>query len=624
MCGIAGVFHYRETERPGDARVVAKMTEALVSRGPDTSGIFSTASIALGHRRLKVIDLVGGQQPMTDSKERFTLVFNGEIYGFKALRAQYESKGRVFVSASDTECLLAALEFRWESVFEELDGMYAFACYDADKQEMLLATDHFGKKPVYYSDVNGTLIFASEIKALLQYPDVRRHLSEKGLNQYLTYEYVPAPQTIFKNIFKLDRGTYLKVNRKGLTIHSYRKEFPTQNNTLSIEGCIERLRSQLDLAVQKRLISDVPLGVFLSGGLDSTAVLATVKKLQPDRKMKTFSIGFKETSFDESEYARFASRTFDTEHTELTCSAQMMMERHEQVLSYLDEPLADASYIPTYLLCEMVRQHVTVALSGDGGDELFCGYPTFEAENLAQKINRLPKWMIQGFRKGVGMLPVSRDNLSVDFKLKQFFKGVSHSLPQRNYTWLGSFDDFERRSVLNAEFFDEASPYDLLKQIPNVYTQDSMRWLQELYFKFYLQNDILVKVDRASMANSLEVRSPLLDDHFFSEMMKVPTEFKYRKGITKYIFKQAMRGRVPDRIIDRPKKGFGIPVAQWIRKDLKNAFETVLSTRSIQKTGIFNEHSIQKLLSDHQQGKKDNRKQLWTLYVFHLWQKNYL
>lgn len=621
MCGVAGFFHYKEPRRPGNESEVTRMTDALQSRGPDESGSVSMPGICLGHRRLKVIDLIGGQQPMKSPDGRYHLVFNGEIYGFKSLRSRYESGGRIFKSSSDTECLLACLEELWDGAFSELDGMYAFACYDKEKQELLLATDAFGKKPLYYTDLNGTLVFASELKSLLQYPGVKRSISTRALNEYLAYEYIPAPGTIFQNIFKLDRGTCLKVSPSGLNILTYRKDFPAENHDLTIEESVDRLRSELDLAVQKRLVSDVPLGVFLSGGLDSTAVLGTVKKLQPDRKIKSFSIGFEEASFDESGYARFAARKYDTEHTEFICSANTMIERHQEILSYLDEPMADASFIPTYLLCEMVRKHVTVALSGDGGDELFCGYPTFEAESLAQKMQRMPVWMLKVMKKAVNMLPVSRDNLSVDFKLKQFFKGLPADTAKRNHVWLGSFDDAERGGILHPDFVSQESPYLLLSEITS--SDNPMRYLQELYFRFYLQNDILVKVDRASMANSLEVRSPLLDDRFFLRMMQVPVGYKYQKGITKYVFKQAMRGRVPDRIIDRPKKGFGIPVADWIRKDLKEAFDSKLGPANIRKTGLFNEHKVKELLNQHQTGKKDNRKQLWTLYVFQIWAENW-
>ncbi|MCA9396729.1 MAG: asparagine synthase (glutamine-hydrolyzing), partial [Candidatus Omnitrophica bacterium] len=322
MCGVAGFFHYKEPRRPGDKTDITRMTDALQSRGPDESGMVSLPGVCLGHRRLKVIDLVGGQQPMESPDGRYRLVFNGEIYGFKSLRSRHESRGRIFRSSSDTECLLASLEESWDEVFSGLDGMYDIACYDKEKQELFLVSDAFGKKPLYYTDLNGTLVFASELKSLLQYPGVRRSISTRALNEYLAYEYIPAPGTIFQNIFKLDRGTCLKVNPSGLSIRVHRNEFPPENLDLTIEESVESLRSELDLAVQKRLVSDVPLGVFLSGGLDSTAVLGTVKKLQPGLKIKSFSIGFEEASFDESGYARFAARKYDAEHTEFICSAR--------------------------------------------------------------------------------------------------------------------------------------------------------------------------------------------------------------------------------------------------------------------------------------------------------------
>ncbi len=625
MCGIAGYFQYNSNNSRLDPNIIQAMTSSLEHRGPDAEGYWEGDGIVFGHRRLKIIDLEGGVQPMTSAHKRTTLTYNGEIYNFESIRESLEKEGYVFKTRSDTESLLYMLESKWTACLPQLEGMFAFACFDKKENKLLLAVDPYGKKPLYYCLQDGVIIFASEAKALLKHPLVPKSIDEEAIALYMAFEYVPAPKTIYKSISKLEGGTYLEIKNGEVSIHRY-DTFPDEAEVHNTEGAWKsKLTEGLRSAVRKRLVSDVPLGVFLSGGLDSSAILASVRSLNPSQKIKTFTIGFDEPSFDESHYARQVSDHFSTEHIEEKLTIQDMLNQHESILSTLDEPLADASYIPTFLLCKLVRQHVTVALAGDGGDEVFCGYPTFEAERLAHYLNVLPTFLIKGMKKAVNALPVSMDNLSIDFKLKQFFKGMGLASGMRNQVWLGSFNAKEMTQVL--QHVMPANDESVYEQITNYLEEpsgDYIRDLQKFYMRFYLQGDILVKADRASMANSLEVRSPLLDHEFSKSMLSMPSKLKLKGNQTKYLFKKAMDGRLPHDIIHRPKKGFGIPVAHWIRGDLKKHFEHALSPARIQKDDIFNSKAIQALLQEHLSGKKDNRKQLWTLYVFQKWKENWL
>ncbi|MFT7638150.1 MAG: asparagine synthase (glutamine-hydrolyzing), partial [Candidatus Omnitrophota bacterium] len=382
MCGITGYYHYKPLGTRTDDKIIEAMTSSLEHRGPDAEGFHKEDSITLGHRRLKVIDLEGGAQPMLSANKRHALTYNGEIYNFEDIRAALEKNKRVFKTRSDTESLLQALETQWTDCLPHLEGMFAFACFDKKENKLLLAVDPYGKKPLYYSLQDGVIIFASEPKALLKHPLVPKSVDEEAIALYMAFEYVPAPKTIYAGISKLEGGTYLEIKNGEVNIQRY-DNFPDEAEVHNTEGAWKaKLTEGLRSAVRKRLVSDVPLGVFLSGGLDSSAILASVRSLNPSQKIKTFTIGFDETSFDESHYARRVSEHFSTEHIEEKLTIQDMLNQHENILGTLDEPLADASYIPTFLLCKLVRQHVTVALAGDGGDEVFCGYPTFTAERL--------------------------------------------------------------------------------------------------------------------------------------------------------------------------------------------------------------------------------------------------
>ena len=619
MCGIAGYFGH------GDERALKNMGNQLRHRGPDDEGFYLKGNVGLAHRRLSIIDLSQkAHQPMSNEDDTVWLTFNGEIYNFRELRTKL-SVAHLFKSSTDTEVIIHLYEELGTKVFSEIDGMFALALYDAKTEKIILARDRLGKKPLYWGVFDRTLIFGSELKAILAHPLSKNSLDLKSLNKYLQYEYVPTPHTIFKNIFKLEPGHFLTYNGAG----QLRKEkfwsvsFNQENAEQDESYFLKALDEQLNAAVAKRLISDVPLGVFLSGGLDSSTI-AYYAARNSCQKIKTFSIGFEEDSFDESKYARMVSAAIGTEHYERILGARESLNIIPQVFDLLDEPLADASILPTFLLSQFTRDHVTVAGGGDGSDELFCGYDTFVADRLANFYESLPLFLRQNvIESAVRRLPVSPKNFSFDFKAKKFISGFYGPKKYRHQRWLGSFDKSEKSRLFRAEVWKEIEAEnefeDIDAHLRESGTQDYRQQLIYLYLRMYLMDDVLVKVDRASMFNSLEVRSPFLDTRVVDLVNGVPFKLKFSGLKTKYILKRLMSDKLPREIVFRRKKGFGIPLAEWINGDLKPLVLELLSERAIKEQGLFNYEYVHELLGDHFARRADNRKPIWTLMAFQLW-----
>ena len=619
MCGIAGYFGH------GDERALKNMGNQLRHRGPDDEGFYLKGNVGLAHRRLSIIDLSQkAHQPMSNEDDTVWLTFNGEIYNFRELRTKL-SVAHLFKSSTDTEVIIHLYEELGTKVFSEIDGMFALALYDAKTEKIILARDRLGKKPLYWGVFDRTLIFGSELKAILAHPLSKNNLDLKSLNKYLQYEYVPTPNTIFKNIFKLEPGHFLTYNGAG----QLRKEkfwsvsFNQENAEQDESYFLKALDEQLNAAVAKRLISDVPLGVFLSGGLDSSTI-AYYAARNSCQKIKTFSIGFEEDSFDESKYARMVSAAIGTEHYERILGARESLNIIPQVFDLLDEPLADASILPTFLLSQFTRDHVTVAVGGDGSDELFCGYDTFVADRLANFYESLPLFLRQNvIESAVRRLPVSPKNFSFDFKAKKFISGFYGPKKYRHQRWLGSFDKSEKSRLFRAEVWKEIEAENEFEEIDAYIresgTRDYHQQLIYLYLRMYLMDDVLVKVDRASMFNSLEVRSPFLDTRVVDLVNGVPFKLKFSGLKTKYILKRLMSDKLPREIVFRRKKGFGIPLAEWINGDLKPLVLELLSERAIKEQGLFNYEYVHELLGDHFARRADNRKPIWTLMAFQLW-----
>lgn len=628
MCGIAGII---ETSRPVDREALRRMTNALRLRGPDdeeyhvAGGQGGGASVGLGFRRLAIIDLGGGRQPMCNEDGSLWIVCNGELYNYQELRPELEAKGHKFRTHCDIETLLHLYEELGEDCVTRVNGMFAAAIWDAKAQTLFLARDRLGKKPLYYRATPTQMLFGSEVKALLQHPACPRELDRRSLSKYLAYEYVPSPHCIFQGINKLPAGHSLTWTRGETRIRRYWDlQFPEHPAVRPEAEIAEELRARLKEAVRLRLISDVPLGVFLSGGIDSSSVVAMMAELRPASQIKTFAIGFEERSFDESRHARRVAEFFGTEHHEEILQSRVLQEMLPEVAAFLDEPFADASVIPTYLLSRFTRRHVTVALGGDGGDELFAGYPTFPAHRFA-RLYRMPQALHAGLvRPLANLLPVSRQNFSLDFKIKRFLRGATASPAIRDQIWLGSFTPAEQDGLL-VGMAGEIDRYEDVTQVEkDCSASDPVARLIYQYCKLYLAGGILVKVDRATMACSLEARAPFLDYTFVEFANSIPSNLKLKGLQTKHILKQAMRDKLPPDIVKRGKKGFGIPIAEWFRSDLKDLVQDVLSERRIKDQGIFNPRAVRRLLTDHLQGARDNRKELWTLFMFQLWFDKYL
>jgi asparagine synthase (glutamine-hydrolysing) len=628
MCGITGIL---DVSGRVDREVLARMTNTLRHRGPDDEGYYLPSnqnagpSVGLGFRRLAIIDLGGGRQPMANEDESIWIVCNGEIYNYQPLRLELESKGHRFRTHSDIEVLLHLYEESGPDFLSRVNGMFALAIWDARRQTLLLARDRLGKKPLYYRHTPAQLLFGSEVKALLQHPACPRELDPRSLSKYLAYEYVPSPHCIFKGIHKLPAAHLLTWKDGQTHVRRYWDlKFPEHPTIRREEELAEELRSRLKEAVRLRLISDVPLGVFLSGGIDSSTVVALMAELRPASSIKTFAIGFEEKSFDESNYARRVAECFGTEHHEQILKSQTLLDILPNVAALLDEPFADASVIPTYLLSAFTRRHVTVALGGDGGDELFAGYPTFPAHRVAQ-FYRVPQAVHQRIIQPLAeLLPVSRENFSLDFKVKRFLRGANCRPGIRDQIWLGSFTPSEQQLLLEGTSAEIDHYEDIAEAERNSPGSNLIDRLIYLYCKFYLQDGILTKVDRASMACSLEARAPFLDYTFVEFACSVPWHLKLKGLKTKYILKRAMRDKLPREILARGKKGFGIPVAKWFRSDLKDLVHDTFSESRIRQQGLFNPQAISRLLNDHMRGTRDNRKPLWTLFMFQLWHEKYL
>jgi asparagine synthase (glutamine-hydrolysing) len=501
--------------------------------------------------------------------------------------------------------------------------MFALALWDDTRRELHVARDRFGKKPLYYATVGESLLFGSELKSLLEHPRCPDTLDVESLCRYLALEYVPTPRSIFEGVQKLPGGHLLRWRGGKVSIEGYWDlSFATHEHRRSDEEYVEEFRERLRTAVRRRLVSDVPLGAFLSGGIDSSSVVAAMVEEVPASSVKTFSIGFRERSFDESEHARRVAAHFGTDHSEQVFTPDAMLDLLPTVADVLDEPFADPSFLPTYLLSRFTRESVTVALGGDGSDELLAGYPTFTADRLA-RLYPVPRLLNERIVLPLAeRLPTRTTNFSLDFKLKRFLRGARLPDELRHPTWLASFTPRELETVL------ASTPGDAFEEARRLYaeapTEDSLERLIYLYAKSYLQDDILVKVDRASMACSLEVRAPFLDVDLVEFLGTVPPRLKLRRLDTKHLLKQAMRDVLPPGIADRPKKGFGVPVAEWIKGPLREQLQDELSPERLRVQGIFRPDEVQRLLGEHLSGRRDHRKPLWTLYVFQLWHRRWI
>jgi asparagine synthase (glutamine-hydrolysing) len=606
MCGISGFIG------TGTRSDLGAMTRALAHRGPDGEGLYvdKTAAVYLGHRRLAILDIAGGHQPMWNENGQVGVVFNGEIYNHMELRRQLLARGHHFQSDhSDTEVLVHGYEEWGKELPGKLNGMFAFAIYDRPGRKVFFARDRFGKKPLFYSHQTGLLAFASELSSLVQHARVDRSVDPRALRKFLAYNFLPAPNALYKGCRKLPGGHWMlyQLDEDRLEVGCYwqfRIE-PTEHIPAHAEDAwCEELLHLLSQAVKRRLISDVPLGIFLSGGLDSSAILALTAEHVARDKIKTFAIGFNEASFDESVFARRAAAWAGAQHHEEILTLDQARDVMPRVLEMLDEPLGDPSILPTYLVARIARPHITVALGGDGSDELFAGYDTFKALKISSMYHRfVPRFLHASFRRLAGMLPLSGRNMSFDFKVRRALRGLSYPQPYWNSIWHGAIEPAELEELYR-EPVDLEDIYSEALEVWNNSTSPNLadRTL-EYYTRLFLQDDILVKVDRATMMNGLEARSPFLDNDVVDFARRLPAHFKYRRGTTKYLLKKALLRILPADIVQRKKKGFGIPLAQWLR-DWAPLFRA-------QDMPELDQAWVGKKWQEHCSGQADHRHFLW-------------
>lgn len=627
MCGIAGFTRLHKSDGESEA-LIRRMTAPLTPRGPDGEGFHVDGGIALGHRRLSIIDPKGGAQPMAIENGRYQIVYNGEIYNYIELRADLERRGCVFSTHSDTEVLLRQFALDGADALRKFNGMFAFAIWDRDARRLFLARDRMGIKPLYYCVRDKELIFASELKSLLVHPRMDRRLNRLSVSKYFTYGYIPAPHTIYQDIYKLEPGSCLLFDASGPRKWTF-WDIPLEDHPPSernVDEWAENLLPVLRDAVGKHLRSDVPVGVFLSGGIDSSIITALAAQESPNR-LHTFSIGFDERSYDESAHARRVASLFGTEHHEETLTLRKAEELFPRVMQSLDEPFADASVLPTWLLCRLAAGNVKVVLGGDGGDELFAGYPAFQMHKVVQRLSFLPVGCRDWLGRVIRRLPVSHRYTSVEFLMRQFVKGLGASPEVRFMLWMGCFGNAEKKQLFSAGLRQSLLRDDPFEDVSRYVRQsgltDDFQRLQYLCMKLYFQDDILQKVDRASMAHSLEVRVPFMDRDLVECACRIQPFYKLKGLKTKHVLKRAVKGLLPDDIIHRRKAGFMMPVAAWLAGNMRGTVEELCSPAAISATGLFDPAFVRQMLDEHFQQRRDRRKHIYPLLCFMAWLRNH-
>ena len=624
MCGIAGFIRTNRDTSPHDEALVHQMCQTIIHRGPDDEGIFAKHGVGLGIRRLSIIDLAGGHQPVHNEDQTIWVVFNGEIYNFPELRRELEGRGHRFYTNTDTEVIVHAYEDLGAQCVRKFRGMFAFAVYDQRRRSLLLARDRLGIKPLYYAVSQDRLLFGSEIKAIVAAAPELVEIDNRGLMQYFAFGYIPDPVTAFTHIRKLPPGHLLEFVDGKAKVQQY-WELPAYGTRESIseEECLEELEKRLAEAVRIRLISDVPLGALLSGGTDSSLVVALMARAS-SKPVQTFSIGFRNDDFNELQHARLVADRFGTEHHELVVQPDIAQTLHT-LTGFLEEPFGDSSMLPTYYVSRLARQHVTVALSGDGGDELFAGYDRYGICLRRRVFDLIPPWIGRWYRTRI------YPHLPHSMRGRKFAYNITLPWHERYLDGLVFFSAHERENSLFSDDFQRLSwqhedPLDLFRSyFATVRARDALDELLYLDTKTYLTADILTKVDRMSMATSLEVRVPILDHVFLEWVTGLPARYKLRGSKQKYIFKKlAERVGVPRQVLYRRKQGFALPLAHWIRHELKNELSgLLLEPRTLQR-GYFNPVAIERLLNEHLRGWRDHSSTLWQLIVFELWHRNFL
>ncbi|HLK50382.1 MAG TPA: asparagine synthase (glutamine-hydrolyzing) [Bryobacteraceae bacterium] len=619
MCGIAG---FTRLGNKAAREVATRITEALYHRGPDQHGVYEGSEATLCAVRLKIIDLEGGDQPFLSDDRDTALVFNGEIYNHQEIRAELVERGYRFRSQCDTETVLAAFR-EWDTAcLGRLRGMFAFAVWSESQKRLVLARDRIGIKPLYYCQHRGNLYFGSELKAILEHPEIPRVLDQQALGSYLSVNYVPGPRTLLDGICKLPPGHVLEWQRGKLRLGGWWKLPTGPARHISTEEAKEELDGLLRESVREHLVADVPLGIWASGGLDSSTILHYAAAATSGR-LKTFSISFAGRSFDESRYFREVARIYGTDHNEFNLDPEVdLRSAIEDFAFYSDEPSADAGALPVWYLSRMTREHVTVALSGEGADELFGGYLTYLADRAVRPCRHLPQAARQLMRAAVGRcLPVSDEKISLEYKLKRWLEGSGLDPDEAHFFWNGTFSGEQRKQI-----WPGSNGNGLRALVDSMALSPATGRLNRYLFidqSYYLPDDILYKADRMSMAHSLEVRPPFLDHRIVEFAARLPEHMKIRGVRQKVILKELMRDKLPQAVIRRKKTGFDIPAHDWFRGSLRGMLRETLNTQAVEATGIFDAAAVETLIRDHMERRINVGYHLWGLLTLFLWMRRW-
>jgi len=625
MCGIAGFTQFNH--QFGNEQTLEKMGNAILHRGPDAGGVYLNDKVGFCHRRLSIIDLsASGNQPMISHDGRYIIVFNGEIYNFLPLRAELKKQGYPFKTHTDTEVLLALYERIGKDVLDKINGMFAFAIWDTVKQNLFIARDRIGKKPLYYYKKGNDVVFASELKAMLTLPTIPRAIRIDAVYDFFAYQYIPDPKTIFEGIYKLEPGHYLEVTETTFTKVKYWDLSFSRKNTHNESQIKDELQQLLNECTKKRMISDVPLGAFLSGGVDSSGIVAMMAK-NSKTKVTTCTIGFDSQEFNETEFAKAVAEQYQTNHHELTVH-QNVENSLEKIVSFFDEPFADPSLVPTYYVSELARQKVTVAIAGDGGDEVFAGYQKYTTDNIENNLRKLFPKIIRTTLLPIFASILAKFNNTYCKKGSSLLKSLSLDPAMGFYVSNSQISDDLWQSIITDEFMHKIGSYHP-SQITTDYYQhcDGKDHLSKILYtdlKTYLPGGILVKVDRMSMANSLEVRAPILDYELIEFAATLPSNLKYNKGEKKYILKEAFKESLPKDILYRKKMGFSVPLADWLRNEIKSLAEQKLFNSTGGISDYFKLDEIRKLWDQHQSGERDFSTPLWSMLMFQMWWDKYM
>jgi asparagine synthase (glutamine-hydrolysing) len=625
VCGIVGIVHSDRSDV--DRALLGRMCEAIRHRGPDDDGFYLNGSVGLGMRRLSIIDVKGGHQPIHNQDRTAWIVFNGEIYNYRELREKLEKLGHTFYTNSDTEAIVHAYDRYGNDCPKHLRGMFAFAIWDERTEEMFLARDRVGKKPILYAQVNGQFVFGSEFSALLQHPDIGRDIDTEALHHYLSFMCVPAPLTAYRAIRKLEPGHSLRWRKGEIRIERYWQPDFSQKIKISEEEAGERALEILRDAVKVRLMSEVPLGAFLSGGIDSSAVVALMSEVSSE-PVKTFSIGFEEQDFSELHHARRVAEHVGADHHEFVVRPDAL-EVLPTLVEHYGEPYADSSAIPTYYVARETRKHVTVALNGDGGDESFAGYERYAAMRLAENYRRIPAVLRHSLvQPAIGLIPSSQIRRSRARDMKRFVEAASLPKVERYLRMVSVFDSAAKESLYSDDFLHETEYLRSVELLNPWFERANGAGIVDATLMAdimtYLPNDLLVKVDIASMAVSLEARSPFLDHHVIEFAARLPERYKLRGLTTKYLLKRMLRKLLPEENLSRRKMGFGVPLGHWFRGQLQPFLrETVLSETAL-KRGLFKANVVKQMVELHTRGERDYSHQLWTLLMLELWFQRFI